>query len=315
MQDAKGRGYGKVILFGEHFVVYGLPGIASGIDKYVEIKAEKVKDLDDIIINDPLFFKEKVSIKESPDHIKSRGFVTTFKDEEDVPKKGIKITYGGNLSPGGGLGFSAALAVAAIRAINNLFDFKWKDEKINELAYKWEIVAHGTPSGIDNTCATYGSLVWFEKDLTGGKNKVRPFKVGSPLFLVIGDSGVSRPTSVAVAAVKKWKEENESEAKKIFAEAKKIVGKAKTALTYGETEEIGKLMNQNNELLVKIGVSHPELDQMIKLALCEGALGAKITGAGCGGNMIALCENEKYQDKVVAALNAKGYKTVKTKIS
>jgi len=314
-EKAVGRGFGKTILFGEHFVVYGLPGIASAIDKFVEVKAEKVKDLDDIIIDDPVFFKEKVSVKESPDHIKSKSFITTFKDEPDVPTKGIKITFGGTASHGGGMGFSAALGVATTRAINNLFNCGWKDDKVFEVAMRWETLAHGTPSGIDPACATYGSLIWFEKNMEGGKNKIKPFKVGKTLFLVMADTGVRHETKVAVADVRKRKEENPAEYEKIFSEAKAIATKAKQALSYGEIEEIGKLMNQNQELLRKIGVSCPEIEKIIKVANYDGALGAKITGAGMGGTVLILCENEKHQDKIIATLAGQGFKAIKTKIN
>ncbi len=313
MQEAKGRGYGKVILFGEYFSVYGTPGAAAGIDKYVEVKATKHKDAEDVIIDDQLFFKEKVSLKENPEHIKIKGLKAMFKDEIEISLKGFKLTYSGNLPHGEGMGFGSALGAATARAVSSMFDMKLKDEKINELAQKWDSATNGTPSEIDDACATYDSLVWFEKNKEDDKVKARPFKSGGALFLIIGETGIKKQTPEALAEVKKWKEENKSEFEKILSEAKKLSGKAKLALKFGEMAEIGKLMNQNQELLKKIGASLPEQEALIKIALEKGAYGAKITGTG-SGNIIALCENEAMQDKIIATIEQRGYKAIKTRI-
>ena len=315
MVRSSGRGYGKVILFGEHFVVYGLPGIASGIDKFVEVTAENLEDSDEVIVVDNVYFNETVSSKTNPEHIKISGPEAMFKDEPEVDLKGLKLTYNGTLSKGGGLGFSAALGVAMARAINNLYCLGWKDDKIFEVAMKWESIAHGTPSGIDPACATYGSLIWFEKNMQGGKNRIQPFSAGKPVLLVIGDTGVPRRTKEAVMAVRQRKEENPEEYEKIFAEAEKIFYEAKSALESGEVTDLGKLMNKNQELLRRIGVSSPELETMIKTSIEKGALGAKLTGAGCGGNMIALCENEGVQDKIIYSLEQAGFKGIKVEIN
>jgi mevalonate kinase len=309
----KGKGYAKVILFGEHFVVYGIPGIAAGIDKFVEVDAEKLKDSKDIVFDDKIF-KEKVSMLEQPDHIKCKLFHAMFDEELDVTKEGVKISITGNATPGTGMGYSAALNVAMARAMSAFSNSDWKDDKVNEVAYKGETISHGTPSGIDNSCATYGSLIWFEKDMKENKNKIRPFKCGKTLFLVIADTGIKHDTKEAVADVRKRKETNESEYKKYFADAKKIATTARKELQYGGIEQIGKLMNENQELLRKIGVSCKEAEEIIKIAEYENSIGAKVTGAGCGGNVIILCENENHQDKMIATLLAKNYSAIKAKI-
>jgi mevalonate kinase len=313
MTVAKGKGYAKVILFGEHFVVYGLPGVAAGLDKCVEIEAENVKNSQDIVFDDKVF-NQKISMKKEPEHVKCRLFNAMFSDEEYVPKEGIKFTINSTFSPGGGMGYSAALCVAMARAMNLLFSQNWKDEKINAIAYKGECVNHGTPSGIDNTCATYGTTILFEKDLNGGKNKIRPLKCDSPLYIVLADTGIKHDTKQSVADVKKRKEGNPAEYEKIFLEYKKIIAGAKTALKFGEIEEIGKLMNQNQSLLSEIGVSCSQAEEIIKLANYENAVGAKITGAGNGGNVLVLCRDEKSQDKLIKRLEAQNYSAIKAKI-
>jgi mevalonate kinase len=309
----KGKGFAKIILFGEHFVVYGLPGIVSGMDKYVEVDAEKIKDSDDIVFDDKIF-QEKVSMKEQPEHIKSKLFHAMFDDELDITKKGVKIVINGTATPGSGMGYSAALCVAMARAMSDFSGSDWKDDKVNEVAYKGEKISHGNPSGIDNTCATYGTLVWFEKNMEGGLNKAKPFKCGKTLFLVIADTGVKHDTKEAVANVRKLKEANESDFKKYFSDVKKIVTTARKELQYGGIEQVGKLMNENQELLRKIGVSCKEAEEIIKIAEYENAIGAKVTGAGYGGNVIILCENESHQDKIITTLATKNYNAIKVKI-
>ena len=128
---AIGKGYGKMILFGEHFVVYGLPGVAAGIDKFVQIEAQKVKDSDDVLFDDKVF-GEKISMKENPENIKCKLFHAMFDSDEFLPKKGIKFIVNSNFASGIGMGYSAAFSVALARAMNILFDQSWKDDKINE---------------------------------------------------------------------------------------------------------------------------------------------------------------------------------------
>jgi mevalonate kinase len=317
-----GKGQGKIILFGEHFVVYGLPGIASGIDKFVEVEVEKLKDSKDIIFDDKVF-NEKISLINNPENIKIKIFNTIFDKTNEIFSKllefnpiefnGLKFTIKSNFSPGKGLGYSAALSVAMIKSINNLFNLELTDSQINDLAYLGEKVCHGNPSGIDNACATYGSLIYFEKN--NEKNIIKPFKCGKNLYLVLADTGVNHNTKESVENVKKRKEENESSFKKIFSNYKKIVSSAKKELGYGAIIEIGKLMNENQELLKEIGVSCKEADEIIKLCEYENSLAGKVTGAGDGGNVIILCESEKHQEKIISALQRKNYAGIKIKVS
>ena len=198
--------------------------------------------------------------------------------------------------------------------MNELFEWNLDDEGVNELAYECEKVSHGTPSGIDNSCATYGSLIWFEKNMEGGKNTINTFKVGKPLLIVLGNSGKVGNTAELVAGVRERKEANPEEYAPTFERAKTLVEDAKVALEAGDQVKVGELMNENQELLRKIGVSCDELEQLIKIAKENGALGAKLTGAGGGGLMYALADSEETQNKIVEAFEAAGFKAIKTKI-
>lgn len=314
MASAKAKGYGKVILFGEHFVVYGLPGIAAGIDKFVEVEIQQVKDSTDVIFDDKIF-KEKVSLKEQPDNIKSKILKAIMEEEEFVKLEGLKININANMPAGAGLGYSAALSVAMAGALNQILDLGWKQDKINEAAFRAEKINHGNPSGIDNSCATYGTVIWFEKNMKGGENTIRPFKCGKSLLCLLVDTGIKHDTKQAVQMVKEDKEKNPKKYEKLFSEYKSIVTKAKKEVQFGGVEEIGKLMNQNHLLLKELNISTKEIDEIIKIASYENARGAKITGAGMGGNVLILCYNEAQQDKLIAMYSAKNYNSIKVKIN
>lgn len=311
---AKAKGFGKIILFGEHFVVYGLPGIASGIDKYVEVEIEKIKASTDVIFDDKVF-KEKFSIKEQPEHVKTKMLNAMFEKEQFVKLEGLKITINSNMPYGAGLGYSAALAVAIARAMNQLFDLLWKDEQINEAAHKSEQIIHGNPSGIDTACATYDSVIWFEKDLEKKKDSVRRLKCGKSLQCLLVDTGIKHHAKETIELVQKYKEKNSKKFDVMCADYKKLAGKAKQEIQYGGVNELGKLMNQNHLMLKEIGLSTKEIDEIVKVAIYDGALGAKITGAGMGGNVLILCYNEAQQEKLISAYAGRNYKAMKVKIN
>ena len=224
------------------------------------------------------------------------------------------MTFSGTSVPQGGMGLSASLAVAGIRALNEFYDWGLDEEGVNALAYECEKVSHGTPSGIDNSCATYGTLIWFEKNMEGGKNKIEPFKAGKEILIVLGNSGKTGNTKELVAGVRERKEASPEEYEPVFQRAEELPKEAKIALEEGNMEKIGELMNENQELLRKIGVSCDELEDLIKIALDRGALGAKLTGAGGGGLMYALVDSPEKQDEVAKAFEEKGYKAIKTTI-
>jgi mevalonate kinase len=304
---AEGKGFGKTILFGEHFVVYGLPGIAAGLGLSVKASVEKGEG----IVFDDKVFKETVDYEKQPDHVKSKTFKPIF---DELKVKDVKIKIEADLLPGVGMGYSATLAVAVTRALSDFYNLNLSDEEVNRFAYRAEEVAHGTPSGIDPACATFGGIIWFEKNMSGGKNKLEKLTLGKPLIIVISSTGKMGNTGELVAAVRERKEKNEEEYGKTFAKYGELAPKAKEALEKGNLDEVGELMNQDQKLLEQIGVSTPELEEMCKLSLENGALGSKLTGAGGGGSMIALCENQEVQEKVFKALEGKGYKTFKTTI-
>ncbi len=304
----RGIGFGKVILFGEHFVVYGLPAIASAIDRTVEVE---VTENEKGIIFEDRNFDRTVSYEEEKDHILSRTFGKVI---EYFGVSNIKVRISGNVIPMAGMGYSAALSVALVRALNDFSGKDISDDEVNRLAYECEKVSHGNPSGIDNTCATFGTMIFFKKDMAGGKNTIEPIETNGTLRLVLCNSGKKGNTMELISGVRERKEKEPEKYEKIFRRAEGIVSEAMEKIESGDVSGIGSLMNENHMLLKEIGVSTPELEEMRDIAMDNGALGAKITGAGGGGFIVALAENEEAQNKISKAVEDKGYKTLKTMI-
>ncbi len=302
-----GRGFGKVILFNEHFVVYGVPAIASAIDMETVaiIEPSKRFRLNDERKETPGYKKEKLEQqKDSLERmIKAVGV--------DISKNPIKITLKGDLIAASGIGASAASCTAIARTLSSYFDLDFSDERINEIAYEGERGYHGTPSGIDNTAATFGGLIWFE---TAKENKIERLDIEKPVEIVMGNTGIVADTKKAVAGVRKRKKENPSQYEKIFKRAGDLASNARDVLIAHDLEKVGRLMDENHGLLQKIGVSSEKLDFLVELAREKGALGAKLTGGGLGGYMVALTPGKELQEKIANAMENKGFHTLRTRI-
>jgi mevalonate kinase len=320
----KGSGYGKVILFNEHFVVYGIPAIASALGNKTDAEVVPTDDLtpsgtdgsmagEGWVLEDnrpanPGYKTEKFEHqKESIERVlKAANF--------DAKNNNIKITLGGDLKAVGGVGASAAVCVSIARALNEEFNLGFDDNRINEIAYEGEKAYAGTPSGIDNTASTFGGLLWFAKNLEGGPNTMEKIKLSQPVEIVMGNTGLTANTKAAVAGVRERKDQKPEEYQKIFNMSQELVNKAKEKLVALSLDEVGQLMNQNHLLLQKIEVSHERLDRLVEIARENGAIGAKMTGGGLGGYMVALTPGEEIQNKVAQAMEKEGFEALRTKI-
>ena len=307
-----GKGYGKTILFGEHFVVYGLPAIASALGSYT-IANVKVVHGKGWIVDDQRPATPGYKRKKYSEALQS---ITNVIEHLKVDKESqkLEITFAGNLIAASGVGASAAQCTSLARALNDKFNLDLDDEKINEAAYEGEKAYHGTPSGIDNTVSTYGGLIWFIKNLSGGKNTMDLLQSPNKMPLVIANSGITASTTEVVADVRRLKEENPKKFENIFNKYKNLADKAKKALLDGDIAIIGNLMNQNHKLLQEITVSGEINDKLVNIALKNGAIGAKMTGTGRGGLVIALAENEEIQEKIAKAIEKEGYDAWRTMI-
>jgi len=232
----------------------------------------------------------------------------------DIENQKLLLTFEGDLYAASGVGASAAQCTSLARALNDEFNLELDDEMINKAAYEGEKGYHGTPSGIDNTVSTYGGLIWFEKNLSGGKNQMDKLKSKNKMFLVIGNTGETASTTEVVRDVKKFKDENLDRFEKIFENYKALAIDAKKALIDSDVKTIGHLMNKNHELLQEITVSGEINDLIVKIARDNGALGAKMTGTGRGGLVIALAPDKDTQEKISNTIQEKGYMAWKTTI-
>ncbi|MHC1582772.1 MAG: mevalonate kinase [Candidatus Syntropharchaeia archaeon] len=295
-----GRGNGKIILFNEHFVVYGVPAIASSIDRYVEAE---IADSDTVTI-----FDERINRTNDP--LEKRILeVMSSKMNIDLNKNPIKVIIRGDIPLGSGLGASAATCVAIARALSKYFKLDLSDEEINSIAYEGERIYHGNPSGIDNTVATFGGVIWFER----GK-KAERINIGKPLHIIIGNTGVRASTKKAIEKVRRNREKDPERFENLLNEVKHLAQSARKYIEEGELKGIGELMNKNHELLQEIGVSCKKLDYLVDLFLRKGALGAKLTGGGLGGNAIALVEDADKQDVIADEIEREGFDVIKVRV-
>ena len=307
--SGEGIGFGKAIMFNEHFVVYGVPAIVSAVGKYTVAKVKPISKsgwtLADNRKATPRYKEDKID--QQKDSIEK----IVKKMNIDLSKQGVDITLEGNLYCASGIGASAASCVAIARALSEQFELDLSDEQINEIAFEGEKGYHGTPSGIDNTASTFGGLIWFEKSENPVMDRIT---IPNPVEIVIGNTGKVANTTAAVAGVRERKGKNPAKYDPIFNRAENIAYLAKDALQGEDYKELGKLMNENHKLLQQIEVSSRELDFLVKLSRDQGALGAKLTGGGLGGNMIALTPGRDLQDEIANAIEKEGFQALKTTI-
>jgi mevalonate kinase len=305
----KGHGFGKVILFGEHFVVHGIPGIASATSLSTEAVVKRSKGPGLTVIDNR---KGTEGYTESKKEQQKESLEFTMKAMGiDLKKNPMEITLGGDLPVFSGIGASAASAVAIARAISDEFRMNLPDERINEIAYEAEKAYAGNPSGIDNTAATYGGLIWFMK---GTPSKMERLKIKNPVEIVMGNSGVVADTKEVVAGVAERKQKNPQKYDKIFKNAESLVHESRRALDAYDLKKVGQLMNENQKLLQEIEVSGKELDFLVNLARQKGAWGAKLTGGGRGGCMVALTPGKELQEKVASAMEKEGFKVLRMRV-
>ena len=306
----KGSGYGKVILFGEHFVVHGVPGIVSAIDSTTD--ADVKKGTKGINIRDERKTAKGYSEEKRLQQIES--IDRMLKAMGIDPKIALDIWVGGTLPGFSGLGASAASSVAIARAIAQELGMKVVDEKINQVAFEGEKAYAGNPSGIDNTAATYGGLMWFKKNLRGGQALVERLSIEAPVEIVIGSTGKVANTKAMVEGVEERKRKTPKKYNAVFKRAEELAYEGRAALEFYDLKKVGELMNENHQLLQEIEVSSKELNLLVDVARKHGAFGAKLTGGGGGGCMVALTPSKELQDKVANAIKSLGFEVLSTKI-
>ncbi len=269
------KAFGKIILAGEHAVVYGYPAIAMTIDLEVRINA-RLSDKPGLVFLNPQI---------DPEHKSAGLFVEVLPKLTELlgPRvRELEFQIDSDIPGGCGLGSSAALSVGLIRAVLDFLGESRSSEQIAGMALELEKIFHGNPSGVDHTVIAQEGLIWFQR---GHAEKIIPKR---PLNFEISMASPHAGTRAAVQAVRHRYDQNPSGTMQIFEAISQLTFDMRRAIEQGDLPEIGRLMTENHALLKKLGVSTDELDALCAQAIQNGALGAKLTGAGGGGCVIAL---------------------------
>lgn len=293
------KAYGKLILMGEHFVVYKVPALVGAVSAYTDCEAVFTEKPGlEVIDNRPAVPNYKVTKKDEADV--AIGLVLKHFGLDTSTERGLKLTFGGDLCCASGIGASAAQVVAMARALSIALPKTMTEDEINAAGYEGEKGYHGTPSGIDNTAATFGGVLKFQR--TEGDPIFLKKKIKEPIRIVYASTGITSSTTKVVGDVKAKKEADPEWFDSLLKKYVALVEKGENALDEGNIAELGKLLDENHTLCQELTVSCKELDDLVLAAREAGAIGAKMSGTGRGGLMLAITPTEEIQDKVAAAL-------------
>ncbi|WGI17311.1 mevalonate kinase [Methanonatronarchaeum sp. AMET-Sl] len=308
---------GKVYLFGEHAVVYGEPALACAIDERVFVTVEERSDNVIKVFSNDLFFKD-VTVELINDETRLIPGERTLKPleyvfesikeiksiEKDIP--GFEMNIESQLPYGGGLGSSAAVTVASIKSLSELLGLELTKDEIAETAYRVEKKVQKRASPCDTFTSTMGGLTWVE---TGEELE----KKGSlEIPVVIGFTGQPGPTGVLVEQVSRLKESFPEIIEPVITSIGKITKQGLQSVNKNDYDAVGRLMNVNHGLLDSLGVGTQKLNEIVYIAREAGASGAKITGAGGGGCILAIGNNSQ---KIKSSIKSNGYEAFETKIT
>ncbi len=291
----------KVILFGEHFVVYGEPAVVFAIDKRVYVTVEGREDKKLCLRSADFRLSaddegRRLRVEQGNDKEAKMRFEPVKMAVEKVLKLydktvGLDIEVKSSIPVAAGLGFSAAAIAAVTAATGAYLDVKMTKEEVFRTTYEIDKTLHGIQSGVDPAVSVFGGALLFQMD-TGFK----PLEVKRDLPLIVGYTGVERLRRIQIEKVKDIMQQYPHIVEPIKRAAGEIVLRAVDAFKEGNLETLGQLMNINHGLLYCLGVSDESLEWLINAARKSGALGAKLTGSGGGGCMIALAANERLEN-------------------
>ncbi len=304
----RGSGYGKTILIGDQFVLWGIPAILGAIPFQTDCQVDLLEHGRGWTLDDR---REEVP-----------GYKAAKKDDcevafnrmirvmgLDLSSRTLNITLGGTLLAGSGVGASAALCVSFARACNEEFALGLDILQINHVAWQGEFGFHGLPSGLDNTVSAYGGIIKYRME-----DHVKAFErvsLHSPVEIVLGNCGITNDT----ASLKGFLEEQEHRDPHLFNRRLDLirtqVEDLGRALENGALKETGRIMNENHRILIEMGLSHTRLVEMCHMANSLGAYGSKVTGGGRGGYMVAFTPGRDLQEKVATAFEERGFSTVR----
>lgn len=276
--------FGKVILVGEHAVVYGIPAIAVGVGVAAVASVERASS-PSLALGDRRWALAEPAVAALPEARAFHALVDAL-----AGKPGAALSLAATVSlhqPSGvGLGASAAIAVSLARAVSDALGVPAAQRPPAEIlaaAQAWENVFHGRASGVDAAAAYHGGCLWFEPPAPA-----EPLALAQPLPLAVAVAGPAASTRQMVEAVAALRQTQPQQVEHALRSIHALVLDARVALRLGRWPELGALLDRNHELLGQLGVSTPELDAACRMARAAGALGAKLTGGGGGGCVLAL---------------------------
>lgn len=306
--------HGKAILLGEHAVVYGRPAIAVPVmARKAVVEVEQGPQGEGILIVaedlQQRYFMGASDVDEHGQFLSAavRGALEALVPEGPWPSLVIRVRSSVPIARG--MGSGAAVSAAIARALAAYFGKEWEPETLSRLVFATEMLLHGTPSGIDNNVVAYERPIWFTK--TQG---ARPLAVKAPFDLVIGDTGIRSRTRDAVTKVRRQWEEAPDRIERLFDAIGEVAQEGARAIMEGELARLGALMNHNQALLEALGVSSRALERLIEAARTAGAWGAKLSGSGMGGCMIALVPPEQASAIEEALRTAGAVDTILTQV-
>ncbi len=305
--QAIGKAFGKVILIGDQFVIQGVPAVLAALPFETICKVTNDPtgspgwSMNDLRVEVPGYKVAKLSDqKESMD---------TMTREMGLSEYSLTIELTGDLLAGSGVGASAANCVSYARACSKLFDLDYDDATVNYFAWRGEFGYHGLPSGLDNTVSTFGGTILYE--LHDDKKSFETLRLRRPIEVVMGNSGVTADTSKLKGFLEAQRDDNFELFTGRLESVRSQVYALKDALEADDLMTVGKIMSENHKILIDMGLSHPRLIELCDLACSLGAYGAKVTGGGRGGYMVALTPGKELQDKVASAFEEQGISTIK----
>jgi len=313
MKKIKASTPGKLMLFGEHAVIYDRPCIVAAVDQRFMVTVEEIEG-EEIVVQAPGVgmhdYRKKLADLGETRIPKGLRFVeeTVRSFYEKHKNGGLRIKTENHFSSEFGFGSSAAVTVGLAKALHELFKVEILEHELFEFCYQVVLKVQGVGSGFDIAAALYGGVLYF---VTGGK-RIEQLKV-SNLPIVVGYTGVKADTPTLVRQVAELRRQHPIRVERWFEEMTAMVEKAKRWFPQGEWFKLGKLMDENQEILKKLGVSSVELDRLTGAAVKAGADGAKLSGAGGGDCMIALV-GEKKRRMVEKAIEAADGEVLKVKL-
>jgi mevalonate kinase len=300
---------GKIILFGEHAVVYGRPAIAVPVTEVQVIVTAEAAPKDSGLTLVAPELGESFSLSTAMQDHPLAGAARLTLVRLCAPEPDATLIISSTIPIASGLGSGTAVSTALVRTLAGFLGHTLEAAEVSRLVFEVEKIHHGTPSGIDNTVIAYEQPVYFVRE-----QPIEQLSVGTPFTLLIGDTGARSPTRKVVEHLRRNRKRNPARYDALFDQIGDIVDDAREAIETGSISRLGPLMDDNHELLIELGVSSRKLDELVEAARFAGAIGAKLSGAGRGGNMIALVEDDVTEELAEALGEAGAKRVIRTRV-